>query len=413
MNRTALTYRHELWRAAASGIWETAGQTFLLLLAVRVFAASPTAKAILAAGVSAGWLLTPVLVWWSQRQGWRPARAAAGLAVVGAAAMLLAALPVLPAFVLGGLIASACGGLMVPLLTQMYETNYPASDRGRLFARTVMIRVGVAAVFSELAGRWMAARLEDYRWLLVSYAGAWAFAAWCLARCPTAPLTGDGATHPLRALRYVREDRVFRLTLICWMLMGFANLMMLPLRVEYLANPRYGLMLSASVIALLTGVIPNALRLALAPVWGHLFDRMNFFALRVVLNLGFAVSILTFFTSDTLWGLAAGAVIFGIANAGGDVAWTLWVTKFAPPGRVADYMAVHTFFTGLRGVVAPLVAFHLIAHFSVGALGGVSAGLIVMASVILARELQLGKAPDPGTTVIEAAARTKDSSPHP
>ena len=30
------------------------------------------------------------------------------------------------------------------------------------------------------------------------------------------------------------------------------------------------------------------------------------------------------------------AILFGISNAGGDVAWSLWVTKFAPAARVAD-----------------------------------------------------------------------------
>ena len=60
------------------------------------------------------------------------------------------------------------------------------------------------------------------------------------------------------------------------------------------------------MIALLTGVIPNLVRLVLSPVWGHLFDRMNFFALRVTLNVGFAIGILTFFLSDTLTGLVIG-----------------------------------------------------------------------------------------------------------
>lgn len=407
MDRTTLTYRRECRRAVSSGILETAWQTFLLLLAVRVFQASPTAKALVASGTAIGMLLTPVAVWYARRRGGRPSQMAAVFAGLGAVALLVATLPLSTAYVVGALVGAACGGLTVPFLTQMFEENYPATERGRLFSRTVMIRVGTAAAFGEIAGHWMATRQEDYRWLLLGYAGAFAFSAFCFSRCPTEPLVPDGETHPLRALRFVREDRVFRWTLICWMLMGFANLMMVPLRVEYLANPRYGLALSASLIAALTGVIPNLLRLALAPVWGRLFDRMNFFALRVILNVGFAASILTFFTSNTLTGLIAGAVIFGISNAGGDVAWTLWVTKFAPPGRVADYMAVHTFFTGLRGVVAPLVAFHLAAHLSVGALGGISAGLIVLASLILLRELKH----DPGTKLIEAATRTKDSSP--
>lgn len=76
--------------------------------------------------------------------------------------------------------------------------------------------------------------------------------------------------------------------------MGFANLAMLPLRVEYLANPKYKLELTVGMVAVLTGVVPNLARLVLSPVWGWLFDRMNFFVLRVTLNLGFAIGILTF-----------------------------------------------------------------------------------------------------------------------
>jgi hypothetical protein len=63
---------------------------------------------------------------------------------------------------------------------------------------------------------------------------------------------------------------------------------------------------------------------------------MNFFVLRLVLNLGFALGMLSFFVSGSVAGLVAGAVFFGVSNADADVAWGLWVTKFAPPERVAD-----------------------------------------------------------------------------
>jgi hypothetical protein len=67
------------------------------------------------------------------------------------------------------------------------------------------------------------------------------------------------------------------------------------------------------------------------------------------------------------------------------------VTKFAPPNRVADYMSVHTFFTGVRGVLAPFVAFYLIAIFSVAALGWFSGGLIFVASLMLLPEIPYGR----------------------
>jgi len=205
-------------------------------------------------------------------------------------------------------------------------------------------------------------------------------------------------------MRFVRDDPLFRRTLICWMLMGFANLMMLPLRVEYLANPAYhpaGLAVTVSTIALLTGVIPNLARLVLSPVWGYLFDHMNFFALRMTLNLGFALGILAFFLTDSLAGMVAGAIVFGISNAGGDVAWSLWVTKFAPAGRVADYMAVHTSLTGVRGVLAPVAAFYGVQQLPPSVLAALSAGLIVVATALLLPELRGGRRGQPAPALVE------------
>lgn len=388
-DHTSQTYRLELRRAVASGMLESAGSTFLLLIAVRGFEAGSTAKALVAAGGSAGLMLTPVVVTQVASRRWRSGTAAATLAGLGAACFLLMGLiPWLPVFVGGSMLSMALASMMVPLMTQIYQENYPEAVRGRLFSRAVMIRIGTAALFSELAGRFLSTDFQHYRWLLVAFAAAFAFAASCLARLPSRPLAGADETHPFRAMRFVRDDRLFRHTLICWMLMGFANLMMLPMRVEYLANSRYGLKLEVTTIALLIGVIPNLARLVMSPIWGHLFDRMNFFTLRVTLNVGFALGILTFFTSDSFTGLVVGAVIFGISNAGGDVAWSLWVTKFAPPDRVADYMSIHTFFTGVRGVAAPFVAFHLVNGVSLAALGWISAGLIGLASLMLLPEIR-------------------------
>jgi hypothetical protein len=173
-----------------------------------------------------------------------------------------------------------------------------------------------------------------------------------------------------------------------------------------LANPKYGVqvhgqLLTAGTIALLTSVLPNAARLLLNPLWGALFDRMNFFVLRITLNLGFSAGILSFFTSNSLTGLVIGAILFGISNAGADVAWSLWVTKFAPPDRVADYMSVHTFFTGVRGVLAPLVAFFLVADLPLHVLGWISVGLILIGSAFLVPEIKFGKTSRPAAALVE------------
>jgi hypothetical protein len=242
---------------------------------------------------------------------------------------------------------------------------------------TVTTAVGSAQVVPE---RW--------RWLTGIFAVAYLAAAAAVRRIPTRALDSSAAVHPLQGLRFVREDPVFRNALMAWMLMGFANLAMLPIRVEYLGNPRFGLGLSAAEIAWLTLIIPNAARWIMSPIWGRLFDRMNFFRLRITLNAGFAVGIATFFMSETPVGLIIGAVFYGISTAGGDVAWGLWVTKVAPPAHVTDYMAVHTFSTGIRGVLAPLCAFHAVQTLSPATLGWIAAAMIVAACGLLIPEIR-------------------------
>jgi len=382
----AQTLRMERFRAVSSGIVETAGSTFVLLFAVQQLNCGATAKALLSAGGSIGLLLTPLVLHWTARRGIKSARAAGYVHLAGAGFFLISALiPDTNVFIAASVLALTCTAASIPLMTQIYQDNYPAHLRGRLFSSTNMIRIAVAGVFAYIAGHLLNDHLEHYQWAMGAFALGMACSAFFLLRCPSRTLLNHGM-GPFHALRFVRQDQVFRRTLISWMLMGFANLMMVPLRIEYMGNPAYGLALAPAMIALLNATIPNGARLILSPLWGRMFDRMNFFVLRICLNVGFVIGILAFFTGDTEAGLVFGAVIFGIAFAGGDVAWSLWVTKMAPPDHVADYMSVHTFLTGIRGVIAPLVAFHLLQVIDIVWLAAGCATLIVLASLLLIPE---------------------------
>ena len=389
---TRATYRFDRLRSIPAGMLESAGSTFLLLIAVQAYQAGATEKALIAAGGNIGMLLTPVVVQSVERYKWRTSRAAAFIALLGSIFFLVpAVIPTLPVFVFCCVVAVSCTQALIPLLIQVYQDNYPPRLRGQYYSRALVIRVAVSAVFAEIAGQFLTQDIGWFRWLMVIFALAFLGVAFFISRIPSQPLRPSGSTHPLRAVRYVLKDKVFTWTLMVWMLMGFANLMMMPLRVDYLANPRYGLMLNAQQVAMLTAVIPSIARLVMGPVWGWLFDRANFFVLRIVLNCGFALGIATFFTGGTALGLVAGAVIFGISFSGGDLAWSLWVTKFAPPDRVADYMSVHTFLTGVRGVLAPMVAFQLVNSLSLTEMGWISASLIGIATLMLIPEIKFGK----------------------
>ncbi len=399
--RARLTYHFDRLRAVPQGFIETAGTTFLLLIATRAFDADATTKSLIAASGNLGLLLSLWIVPLVARVALPTTHAAAVVMVIGGAALFAAAaVPTLPMLLIATLLSMSSANAIIPLITAAYQANYHPRERGRYVSRAFVIRVATTVLVGEGLGRLLDADISLFRVTLMLFGAACWASALFLYRIPSPVLAAaadpeTNSAHRLGfvfsafgALRFIRTDRLLRWMLLSWMLMGFANLMMFPLRVEYLANPRYGLSLSPREVALYVLVIPGIVRLLLSPVWGVLFDRMNFFALRIILNLGFALGIGAFFTGSSAWGLVLGAVIFGAANAGGEIAWNLWVTRFAPPESVAEYMSVHTFLTGVRGVFAPVIGFQIVQLLDISGVAWLSAALIVVASLILIPEMR-------------------------
>jgi hypothetical protein len=64
-------------------------------------------------------------------------------------------------------------------------------------------------------------------------------------------------------------------------------------------------------------------------------------------------------------------------------------------------MSVHTCFTGVRGVLAPLVAFDLVSGLPLNVLGWIRVGLIAIGSAFLVPEIKFGKTARPGAALVE------------
>jgi MFS family permease len=379
---TERTVQLERHRSFAMGIFESYG-TFLLIILVRHFHGSGVDKSIVAAAGNSGLLLTPGLLFLSRRLGLSSPKTLSLLLACSSILFFIASsvssAAVFVTLVALGVLLPATAS---PLLTSILNNNYPPHKRGQLYAQNQAIRIATSILFGGLAGWFISGAIELYWVLIIVFGGALAWASYTFSQIP-----GDNEsaspTSLFSCFRYLATDSLLRNTTISWMLLGFGNLMMLPLRVEYLANPRYGLNLSELEIALFVSILPNVARLGGTRVWGRLFDSMNFFTLRMVLNLSFLTGIISFFLTDAPIALGISALIFGFSTSGGDVAWTLWVTKFAPADKVADYMTVHTFFTGIRGLLAPFTAFTLLGVLSIQSLSVISAGLILTATLLL------------------------------
>lgn len=375
------------------GFVETAVTTFAVFLAERIFRAPDAVKILLVASSSVGLLLSLFAVQVVRRVGWSVNRAAACVWCGAAGGFGLAAA--------GGGLAGYAGGMSLglmflflgtPLLSQVYRTNYPDRIRGRLFAAAGMSRAITGAVTGLLVAAMLLRDPGNWPWLCGGYAVACLAMAGIVLLMPGVTVPSTNRIQLFDAFRHVREDPPFRKLLWCWMLLGMGNLLALALFVEYVTNPRYGFGFDATRVGLLTTTLPMLAFVVCVVGWGVLFDRVNFYLLRVSINVLFAAGIACYYFGDGFGMLATGILLHGVARAGGNVAWSLWVTKFASAERVAEYMSVHTFLTGCRGVLAPAISFGMAATLGPKWMAGTGLVLIVVSTLLLAPEVRLARA---------------------
>jgi MFS family permease len=387
MNVRTATYRLERIRAIASGVLESADQTFIMLIAVQALAADNTAKGVIAGGSRVGMLLAPLIVLLAARVGKPSSRIAASLLVCsGIGYALPVFIPSLLVYVPFVTVGAALASMLTPFTTQIYQSNYPAHERGKLFSRTNAIKIIAAIGFGELAGRVLSYDLNLYPLVLALIAGMALLSAGCLWRVSSQPVASSSAVSPLQGFRFLRSDRTFLVLQISWMMLGLAWFMVIPLRVDYLSSPKYGIQLGPREVALFVSIIPDATRLLLSPLWGWVFDKLSFFTLRIITIFAFSLSMASFFLGGDWLSLAFSAVAIGFGASGGDLAWNLWATKLAPPEHLSEYMGVHVFLTGIRGVFVPFFAFQIANGLPLSLIGIIGAAIMAVSGILLIPE---------------------------
>jgi len=394
------TFRLENLRAFPAGVVETLGTTFSILIANRVFDAGGLAKASLVALPSLGLLLSLFVVQAVRRSGLSANLMLALIFVASGVGFTISSFAGdrFEIYLLGMVIALVTLTLNLPLFSQIYRRHYPDEVRGRLFSMTAFMRKAYAIGTAFLFGWLLTKSLDYYPFLLAVYAAASFMMAACVMAMEKVTLSRSNRVKLFDAFRHAGEDHRFRKLLISWMILGFGNLLSFSLFVEYITNKDYGFDLSEGHVSIITTVIPETCFFICVLLWGRLFDRMDFYVLRCLINLIFAAGIIFYFMGDGLWALYVGIGLHGVAKAGGNVAWSLWVTKFASADNVAEYMSVHTFLTGCRGVIAPFVAFPLAATLGPAWVGAIGATLIFIATAMLIPDLKTRDRdlPEPG-----------------
>ncbi len=381
--RTRITYFWDRVRGSAGGFLEATFQTFALLVAIRVFEAPAFVKATLPAAFPMGFLLAPMTVYLAARMQRRAGVICAGYAIFcGIGLALAAASGGLWLFVVSILVSQIILSQVAPLVTQIYANNYSSKELGGRFSTTFLISASMAAFVSYTGGRLLDYDLSYYTGIFVCGALASLVVALAFLKIPTVPLKRVSKGNPWQSIGLLKTDKLFALMLGAWMIMGLGSFMTFPIRIEYMANPVYGINATNEQIGLIFGAVPMITRLLSTKFWGYFFDRLNLVTLRIVLNFLLIASHLLFFNTTSLWMMGVAGGILGLSFGGGSIMWQLWVTKISPPDKIADYMSVHSALTGVRGLMAPFLGYTLLQWAGPVIIGWVAAALIGIATIL-------------------------------
>ena len=386
------TYKYDLWRGFFEGVLSSGIQTFALFIAIRYYNAGEGLKSLIAASPFIGMVLSLPLVHYTAGKGLKKSWCSAVPSVLASICLIVAAwIPSLEFYALMITIGYVCRSVALPYLTSIYSDNYPHHKRGASFSKPLLLTVATSSLFGLAGSLLLEINIAYYSWVF-TVVGICALAkAWAISSMPSQMIEKSPHDHPFGNLEYTIKDREFGYVLLTWFIMGFANLWVLPLRVDYVASSTYGIEASPVIVALIITIIPETTRFLFIPFWARLFDCMNFIVLRMILNVLFGTGIALFFISKSFLIIGTGSALIGLAFAGGSIAWTLWVTKYAPPGKVSAYMSVHVCFTGIRGTIGPMIGYWTAAQVGAAMTGWISCGLMVLATAMLLPEIKHGR----------------------
>ena len=352
-------------RSFLYGLLEAGWQTFAFIVAIRYFQADTNFKSLIAAAGPIGFLITPLSLYFFAGKKIL-ASSAASLIYFLTAAFLLASVSANSLFVFGSfvilsLIINVQKG---PVLLDIYTTNYPPNQRGHYMKYPNVLSAVSAILFGFIGGKFLDANIENYTLVFIVMAIV-AFAAGLIVKAiPSEPFSRDNIGNPFQSISLIWKDKLFGSMLGAWMILGIGNLICLPIRYEYLANPEYGLDINNTQIALIMIAIPAVAKILSTFLWANLFDKLKLITTRNLNNWFFLLSVILFFLSDNLIIISIASACQGIALGGGKIFWNLWVTKIASTKKVSSYMSVHMALTGIRGSFAPFLGYAILVSSS-------------------------------------------------
>jgi MFS family permease len=268
-------------------------------------------------------------------------------------------------------IAYSFNSLLVPATNAIYQENVGVTNRGRIFGITASVSTFIAMGITYLIGRMLDLNESSYHFILLITGISGFLSALTLsfihfdtnyAKPLMQPLTTREFifTPITRMIQILRTDREFAKFERNFSFYGMGFIILQPVLPLYMVQY---LKMNYTNNFLAKGILSQLGVLVLSPVIGklhdkchpHLFTSLSFGSLALfpmlLLASGFATS---YFFSVLLVNIAF--VLFGVAMTGVNIAWNMGSIFFASEGESPMYQSVHVTMTGIRGVLAPLLA---------------------------------------------------------
>lgn len=249
-----------------------------------------------------------------------------------------------------------------------WQLNYPRMSRGRITGKLATVQTLTIAALGWMLGVALDYEERAFRVLLPIGCCVGFVTVWTWLKMPVrhgAKLRRDeraiakdrSAARALSIYQILKSDRAYRSYMSSQMMMGMGNLIMIaisPVMVKEVFNQSY-----TGGIAI-TSTFPLLMMPVSIPMWARLLDKGHVVAFRAVHSWVFVASqtcmVIGYWYQEISF-IYAAALFQGAGFGGGVLAWPLGHMDFAPPERAADYLNVHVWLTGLRGLFAPLIAY--------------------------------------------------------
>ena len=377
------THKRDSIRALFNGILESGWQTFAFIVAIRFFEAGEGVKSLIAAAGPIGFLLTPLSLYIFAKYRLSAAHSCSLIysitAVLLLGTSLSNSLSIFASLVVLSQIVNVQQG---PVMLEIFTTNYPEHKRGHYMKIPNILSAISAITFGFIGGKILDNGIQNYTLLFLIMALVALCSANVISKIPSSDFSRTNVGNPWQSISLIWKDRLFGSMLGAWMLLGIGNLICLPIRYEYLANPKFGIDMNNANIAILMIAIPSIAKIASTYIWANLFDRLKLITTRNLLNGFFLLSVLLFFISDNILLIGLASAFQGIAIGGGKIFWNLWVTKIASKEKASSYMSIHMALTGIRGSIAPFMGYWLLTQSNPQTVGYIGAFLIAVSMVL-------------------------------